>query len=106
MTQPPDHSRKPSRENPLPVGSDPAPVPTFGCVIYLRDEPGAVHGRVANLAGIEATGGDQRAVMGNLVAQFKQACASALENGGSPDWIDPPDPKRDGERKVFLPVHL
>ncbi len=106
MTQPPDQTRKHSDTNPLPVGSDSPPVPTFGCVIYLHNRDGKVHGRVANLAGLEASANDQRSVLGNLVAQFKKACASALEDGGAPDWIDPPAPKREGERKVFLPVHL
>jgi len=102
----PRHGAERDTDKTLPVGSDSAPVPTFGCVVYLRDEAGQVHGRIANLAGIEVVAADQRTVLGQLVGRFKQTVSQAMEEGRTPDWIEPPDEKREGERKVFLPVHL
>lgn len=90
----------------LPIQAESGNVPAFQCIVYLRDEDATVRGRVANLAGIECQGTDQRAVLGQIVASFKAAVAACLQDGNSPAWIDPPEPKRDDERKVFLPVHL
>ena len=98
------HPSSPSKK--LPIEGDSADVPSFGCVVYVSHQEGVVRARVANLAGIEASGADQRAVLGQIVATFKAAVSSALAEGSTPDWIDPPAAKRDGERKLFLPVHL
>ena len=90
----------------LPIDPQSPPPPAFGCIVYLRNQNGQVHGRVANLAGIEAVAADQRAVLGELVRRFKQLVAQAIAAEETPDWIDPPEAKRDDERKLFLPVHL
>ena len=81
-------------------------VPSFGCIVYLSTRSGVCHGRVANLEGIEASAADQRRLLGQIVARFKAVVAESLQNGDEPKWIDPPKEKREGESKVFLPVHL
>ena len=103
----PDRGASPSSADAkLPIQAGKADVPSFGCIVYLRNEDGVCRGRVANLAGIEGTASDQRALLGQIVARFKSVVGEAIAAGDEPPWIDPPEPKRDGESKVFLPVHL
>lgn len=97
---------------PLGAGSDPKklpvdePPPAFGCIVYLSRQSNGMRARVANLQGIEATAGDQRALLGKIVQQFKAAVQEPIARGELPDWIDPPLAKQPDEQKVFLPVHL
>ena len=90
----------------LPIDSGEAPVPAFGCIVYFCCDRGVYQGRVANLAGIQVQASSQREMLGQIVTQFKGAVAACLAQGRVPDWIDPPEPKRDDESKLFLPVHL
>lgn len=90
----------------LPIESGDPTVPAFGCIVYFVSEAGVFRGRVANLAGIEVQASSQREMLGQIVAQFKSAVAASLAEGETPNWIDPPDEKRPGETKLFLPVHL
>jgi len=104
-----DQNQSPSdpiQKQKLPIESDEPPVPAFGCVVYFSSEAGVLHGRVANLAGIQATAPTQRELLGQIVAQFKSAVSKRLSEGETPDWVDPPLEKREGEQKLFLPVHL
>lgn len=82
------------------------PPPAFGCIVYLSRQSTGMKARVANLSGIEATAGDQRALLGKIVQQFKAAVQAPISRGEQPAWIDPPLPKQSDEQKVFLPVHL
>lgn len=90
----------------LPLESGQPPVPTFGCIVYFTAESGQFHGRVANLAKIEATALSQRELLGQIVKKFKAEVSAAFAEGRTPDWIDPPAKKLEGETKLFLPVHL
>ncbi len=87
----------------LPIDDPP---PAFGCIVYLSRQSTGMKARVANLPGIEATAGDQRALLGKIVQQFKAAVQDPISRGEQPAWIDPPLPKQPDEQKVFLPVHL
>ncbi|MCO8125372.1 hypothetical protein NHH03_26775 [Stieleria sp. TO1_6] len=99
-----DQQRKPT----LPVqGDQPTPPPpAFGCIVYLARESGGFRGRVANLAGIEATAPSQRELLGQITSQFKLHVSNSLAAGNQPQWIDPPLAKSNDETKLFLPVHL
>ncbi|KAA5541125.1 hypothetical protein FYK55_18830 [Roseiconus nitratireducens] len=90
----------------MPVDSGDVPVPAFRCVVYVSREGAQFKGRVANLPGIEATGNDQRELLGRIVPQFKSAVSQSLADGNQPAWIDPPMEKLPSEQKLFLPVHL
>ena len=90
----------------LPIESGEPTVPAFGCIVYFSNDGSHFRGRVANLAGIEATASNQRELLGQIVAQFKSAVSKSLAEGESPGWIDPPTEKREDEKKLFLPVHL
>lgn len=90
----------------MPIESAEPTVPAFGCIVYFSSDGNRFRGRVANLAGIEATASNQRDLLGQIVAQFKSAVSDSLAEGGTPKWIDPPAEKRDDEKKLFLPVHL
>ncbi|MEO1614767.1 MAG: hypothetical protein AAFV88_02895 [Planctomycetota bacterium] len=90
----------------MPIGSQPSDVPSFGCVVYLRNSDGKVHGRVANLDGIEVVGADDRSVLGKIVQQFKRTVSERLAQDEPAGLLDPPAEKRSDERKLFLPVHL
>ncbi|WP_286178065.1 hypothetical protein [Stieleria mannarensis] len=107
----PDAPRSSAQPDPparpgLPIGTDPASVPAFGCIVYFAREGDVFRGRVANLAGIEVTAASQRELLGQIVAQFKSAVSDCLGRGETPAWIDPPAEKQAGESKLFLPVHL
>jgi hypothetical protein len=104
-----EQPQTPSDQTPkrsLPLESGEPPVPAFGCIVYYSTDGGCVRGRVANLDGIEVTASSQRELLGQIVAQFKAVVAKSLAEGGEPEWVDPPAAKRDGEQKLFLPVHL
>lgn len=90
----------------LPIESAGPTAEAFGCVVYFASQGGIFRGRVANLAGIEVTATDQRSMLGQIVAQFKSSIRQSLEQGDTPDWIDPPTEKHADEKKLFLPVHL
>lgn len=90
----------------LPIESGKPAVPAFGCIVYVSSAGGGVRGRVANLGGIQLQAADERQLLGQIVAQFKSEVARCLAEGQTPNWIDPPEAKRDDERKLFLPVHL
>ena len=82
-------------------------VPTFACIVYLEDKvAGGVHGRVANLEGVEADGTSERDVLAKIVPAFKALVSDALAQGDPIPWIEPPAEPGDGERKRFVPVHL
>lgn len=90
----------------MPIGSQPADVPSFGCIVYLSKSGSGVRGRVANLEGIEVDGSDDRSVLGEVVKQFRRAISEGIASENGFHLIEPPMPKQPGERKVFLPVHL
>ena len=65
-------------------------VPVFTCLIYVQQrDDGTVAGRVANLAGIEATGNSERTVLSKLVGEFKtQVAKPARSRPADSLWID------------------
>ncbi|MGB7327410.1 MAG: hypothetical protein WBD31_21215 [Rubripirellula sp.] len=91
----------------LPVGSQPADVPSFGCIVYVRANPaGGVVGRVANLDGIEVAGPTERDVLSKIVPQFKKKIQDHMAAAEPIPWIEPPAAITEGEQKRFLPMHL
>ncbi|QDT05614.1 hypothetical protein K227x_40150 [Rubripirellula lacrimiformis] len=103
----PKQPPSPSPSGSLPIGEQPADVPSFGCIVYVRSNPtGGVVARVANLPGITVEAATERAALSKLVPQFKQAVQSHLAAGDAVPWIDPPSPIVEGEQKRFLPTHL
>ena len=82
-------------------------VPVFTCLIYIRqNDDGTVAGRVANLAGIEASGSSERGALSKLVREFKTQVAMLHETGQQIPWIDPPPPPTEHEQIRSVPVHL
>ena len=82
-------------------------VPVFTCLIYVQQrDDGTVAGRVANLAGIEATGNSERTVLSKLVGEFKTQVANLHAAGQQILWIDPPPPPSDHEQIRSVPMHL
>ena len=96
------------RFRPLNVNPDsaPVPVPVFNCVVYLSSREGRVIARVANLAGLEAVGNDERDALSQIVSAFKDAVRSLMEQGAGIPWVEPIPGPEDGERRRFIPVHL
>lgn len=99
-------SRHPDSGPSLPIGGGDAPVPAFGCTVFVSRREGQFEGRVANLAEITASAASQRELLAAIVKQFKAVVAKHVAEGEEPKWTDPPLEKRDDEQKLFLPVHL
>ena len=83
------------------------PIPVFNCIVYVHaDESGGMRARVANLAGIECTGANEREALSKVVATFKQAISDLMQGESAIPWIEPPAAKEPGEQERFIPVHL
>jgi len=94
-------------DNSLPVGKPVPNAPTFACLVYLsQDESGKSLARVANLAGLQATGASPRDAMMRVCREFKERVRGAHAAGETIDWIDPPLEPSPGERVQSIPVHL
>jgi hypothetical protein len=81
-------------------------VPAFTCLVYIRTEDGRVSARVANLAGLQASGASERDVLAKIIPAFKQRVAEVFSVGEEIPWVDPPEPLDEGEQKRIVPVHL
>ncbi len=94
--------------NSLGITGDSKPnVPVFTCIVYVhKNEDGTVIGRVANLAGIEASGNSERDVLGKVTREFKTRVFKILEEGQEIPWIDPQQPPLENEQVRSVPVHL
>ena len=94
--------------NSLGITGDSKPnVPVFACIVYVhKNEDGTVIGRVANLAGIKASGNSERDVLGKIVREFKACVFKILEDGQEIPLIDPPQPPLENEQVRSVPVHL
>ena len=94
--------------NSLGITGDSKPnVPVFACIVYVhKNEDGTVIGRVANLAGIEASGNSERDVLGKLVREFKSRVSKMFAEGQEIPWVDPPQPPLENEQVRSVPVHL
>ncbi|QGJ71116.1 Hypothetical protein PBC10988_28190 [Planctomycetales bacterium 10988] len=92
---------------PDPAQAKPA-VPVYECRIILSKQPieGVYHARVANVEGLSCQSANPRSAMQTLVGRFKQLMAEHHQEGTPITWIDPPEEPKEGERKVFIPVHL
>lgn len=94
---------------PLPQISinDCSPVPVFNCHIALRKDAttGQITARVANFAGIEATGTSERDILRSLAKQFKDAVQKLHDADQKIPLVDTPK-IHPGESERFLPIHL
>ena len=81
-------------------------VPAFTCLVYVRASDGAVTARVANLAGLQASGASERDVLAKIIPAFKKRVAEIVSAGDAIPWIDPPQAPDQGEQKRIVPVHL
>lgn len=89
------------------TGDATPPVPAFTCLVYVhKNEDGTVTGRVANLAGIEASGAGERDVLVKLTREFKSRVSKLLSDGQDIPWIDPPSAKLENEQIRSIPMHL
>ncbi len=97
-------------DNPISLGitGDSQPnIPVFTCIVYVHTgEDGTVIGRVANLAGIEASGNSERDVLGKVTREFKTRVSKILEEGQEIPWVDPQQPPLENEQVRLIPVHL
>lgn len=83
-----------------------ADVPAFPCIVHLTVQNGVYHGRVANLAGIEAVASTEREMLGKIVPIFKRTVAEIHQSGDTIPWITPVPEPTPTEIKRFIPVHL
>ena len=101
---------KPNSENSnsLDITGDSKPsVPTFSCLVYIStSEDGTVTGRVANLAGIEASGASEPFVLRKVTQTFKSQLLKLHEAEQEIPWIEPPEPPAENERVRSIPMHL
>ena len=94
--------------NSLEITGDARPVvPVFSCIVYVRrNEHATVTGKVANIDGIESSGGSERDVLGRVSREFKALVTKSFENGQEIEWIDPLPPPQANEQVRSIPVHL
>ena len=89
------------------TGNSKPSVPVFACLVYVhKNDDGMVTGRVANLAGIEASGSSERDVLGKVTREFKSRVFKMFEEGQEIPWVDPPQPPLENEQVRTVPVHL
>lgn len=102
MTKPEQHIPSVRMVNP------PEPVPVFSCQVIVT--PGAVgapwRGRCANYTGIAVSGASERAVLQQIVKEFKTVAAAKLALHEELEPITPPDQPAAGEQLRFIAVHL
>ncbi len=106
----PDPSKKSDASKVPPqvqiIGS-PEPLPLYNCIVLSQRMPnGKIHGRVANLEGLEYIGDSERNVLQELVRQFKQSVAKFLSANQTPPWIDPPAKPGGAEIENIIPIHF
>jgi len=103
-----DKQPKPDNHNSLGITGDSKPdVPVFTCLVYVhKNDDGTVTGRVANLAGIEASGSSERDVLSRVTREFKSQVFKMFEEDQEIPWVDPPQPPVEGEQVRRVPVHL
>lgn len=94
--------------NPFKITDDSRPsVPVFKCLVYVhKHEDSTVIGRVANFAGIEASGASERDVLGKVTREFKSRVSKMLDRGQEIPWIEPPQLPLQDEHVRSVPVHL
>jgi len=101
---------QPNSDNPKSLGitgDSKSQVPVFACIVYVRKNKDAtIFGRVANLAGIEASGNSERDVLGKVTREFKSRVFKMFEEGQEIPWVDPPQPPLEDEQVRSVPVHL
>lgn len=107
-TQPIPNETDSDRPNSLKITGDAKPmVPVFSCTVYVsKNDEGNVRGRVANLAGIDASGNSERDVLVKVSKEFKSRVLKMFEAGEEFPWIDPPMPKNESEQIRTIPMHL
>ena len=99
-------SSDPKPETRLDItGSDPPSIPVFTCIVYVSRQGDVVTARVANLAGIEATGASERDVLAKVCREFKARIAKFAEAGDELSLIEAPAPA-ENEQVRSIPVHL
>jgi hypothetical protein len=106
----PNINMQPNPDQPksLEITGDSKPkVPVFTCTVYVhKTDDATVIGRVANLAGIEASGTSEREVLSKVAREFKSRVFKIRETGQEIPWIDPPQPPLENEQVRSIPVHL
>ena len=82
-TQPIPNETDSDRPNSLKITGDAKPmVPVFSCTVYVsKNDEGNVRGRVANLAGIDASGNSERDVLVKVSKEFKSRVLKMFEAG-------------------------
>lgn len=99
-----------NEKSPLPLISvaDCNPIPVFNCMVILTqpDQHGRRHGRVANLAGITASGTSERDILTSIMKQFKAVVQKYSQDQQPIPFVDPPEKPKPGEVERFIPVHL
>jgi len=89
------------------TGNSKPSVPVFTCLVYVhQNDDATVTGRVANLAGIEASGRSERDVLRKVTREFKSRVFKMFEEGQEIPWVDPPQPPLENEQVRSVPVHL
>ncbi|MFK7769585.1 MAG: hypothetical protein AB8B55_20405 [Mariniblastus sp.] len=82
-------------------------VPVFTCNVYVRrNEDDSVVARVANLAGIEASGASERDALSKVTREFKSRVFKMIEDQQTVPWIEPLPSPLDNEQVRSIPVHL
>ena len=85
----------------------PADIPVFNCPVYVGPSPdGGVRARVANLAGLQVDGSNERQALTRIVPAFKQRVSEFMNARSEIPWIEPPLEPEPAEQTRFIPVHL
>ncbi len=92
----------------LPIAGDGTmPVPVYDCHVILSspDSEGLIHARVSILPEITACGRSERAILQQVVRDFKAALMRYREAGEPIPWATAVQPGP-GETQRWVPVHL
>lgn len=90
----------------VPAGG--SAVPVYNCVVHVSPPAtdGTIVARVANLAGIEGCGRNEREALSQAVAAFKAAVSKYHAAGEPIPWLKNSAPAAAGELQRFIAVHL
>lgn len=94
--------------SPIEHAQSPGSPPVFNCVVHVAppNAEGMIVARVANLAGIEARGKNEREALSQVVAAFKAMVGNYHSRGEPIPFLIPPAKPGPGETERLIAVHL
>jgi hypothetical protein len=108
MNEPPADPNDASDRLRVKALGPPQDVPVFNCIVNVSRNAadGLVTARMANLAGLEASGKSEREALAQLIAAVKTYLAARQTDRQPIPWLTTPVSPKTGEVQRFIALHL